>query len=99
MTYHGLERGEEAGCPEDVVTTKTRRRNSEATALKGQCHEIFYFWFFHESVSPKPLSKPFGPFRFFSKIRGDIHSSRFATGVNDTGGKCNKSSIIKVLII
>ncbi len=23
----------------------------------------------------------------FSKIRGDIHSSRFATGVVDTGGK------------
>jgi hypothetical protein len=20
--------------------------------LKGQCHEIFDFWFFHESVSP-----------------------------------------------
>ncbi len=24
--------------------------------LKGQCHEIFDFWFFHKSVSPKPLS-------------------------------------------
>ncbi len=24
--------------------------------LKGQCHEIFDFRFFHESVSPKPLS-------------------------------------------
>jgi hypothetical protein len=23
--------------------------------LKGQCHEIFCFWFFHESPSPKPL--------------------------------------------
>jgi hypothetical protein len=55
-TYHGLERGEEVGCPEDVVTTKTRRRNGEATALKGQCHDIFDFWFFHELVSPKPLS-------------------------------------------
>jgi hypothetical protein len=26
------------------------------SGLKGQCHEIFYFWFFHESVSPLPLS-------------------------------------------
>ena len=48
--------------------------------LKGQCHEIFDFWFFHESVSPKPLSVPLGWFRIFSKIRGDIGSSRFATG-------------------
>jgi hypothetical protein len=52
--------------------------------------------FFHESVFPKPLSIPFGSFRIFSKIRGDIRSSRFATGVVDTGGKCKKSSIIKV---
>jgi hypothetical protein len=25
--------------------------------LKGQCHEIFCFRFFHESSSPKPLKK------------------------------------------
>jgi hypothetical protein len=43
--------------------------------LKGQCHEIFVFWSFHESVSPTPLSIPLGPFRIFSKIRGDIRSS------------------------
>jgi hypothetical protein len=55
--------------------------------LKGQCHEIFHFWFFHESVSLKPLSIPFGPFQIVSKIRGDIRSSRFASGVVDTGGK------------
>jgi hypothetical protein len=42
--------------------------------LKGQCHEIFCFWFFHESVSPKALSIPLGPFRIFSKIREDIRS-------------------------
>jgi hypothetical protein len=35
----------------------------------------------------------------FSKIRGDIRSSRCTTGVVDTGGKWKKSSIIKVLII
>jgi hypothetical protein len=67
--------------------------------LKGQCHEIFDFWFFHGSVSPKPISIPIGSFRIFSKIRGDIRCSRFASGVNDTGGKCKKSSIIKVSII
>jgi hypothetical protein len=41
-----------------------------------------------------PLSIPLGSFQIFSTIRGDIRSSRFATGVNDTGGKCKKSSII-----
>jgi hypothetical protein len=43
--------------------------------------------FFHESVSPKPLSIPLGPFRIFPKIRGYIRSSRLTTGINDTGGK------------
>ncbi len=64
--------------------------------LKGQCHEIFCFWFFHGSVSPQPQSIPLRPFRIFSKIRGDIRGSRFATGVNDTGGKWKKSSIRKI---
>ncbi len=55
--------------------------------------------FFHESISPKPLSIPLGPFRISSKIREDICRSWFTTGVTDTGGKWKKSSIIKVLII
>ncbi len=67
--------------------------------LKGQCHEIFDFWFFHESVSLKPLSIPLGPFQIFAKICGDIRSSRLTTGVVDNGGKCKKSSIRKILII
>ncbi len=67
--------------------------------IKGQCHEIFCFWSFHESVSPQPQSIPLRPFQIFSKIRGDIRSSRFATVVNDTGGKWKKSSIRKILII
>jgi hypothetical protein len=36
---------------------------------------------------PQPQSIPFGPFRIFSKIRGDIRESRCTTGINDTGGK------------
>jgi hypothetical protein len=39
--------------------------------------------FFLESVSPKLLIIPLGPLQIFSKIRGDIRSSRFATGVNE----------------
>jgi hypothetical protein len=53
----------------------------------------------HESVSPQPQSIPLRPFRIFLKICGDILSLRFATGVNDTGGKWQKSSIRKFLII
>jgi hypothetical protein len=55
--------------------------------LKGQCHEIFCFRFFHELPSPKPLKITLGSIRIFSKIRGDILKSRCSTGVNDTGGK------------
>ncbi len=40
-----------------------------------------------ESISPQPQSIPLRPFRFFSKIRGDIHKSRCTIGINDTGGK------------
>jgi hypothetical protein len=36
---------------------------------------------------PSPRVIPLGPFRIFSKIRGDIRKSRCTTGINDTGGK------------
>ncbi len=52
--------------------------------LKGQCHEIFDFRFFHELVSPKLLNIPLGPFRISLKIRGDIRCSRCTTGVVNT---------------
>jgi hypothetical protein len=55
--------------------------------LKGQCHEIFCFWFFDESVSPQPQSIALGPFQIFSKIRGDNRKARCTTGINVTGGK------------
>ncbi len=62
---------------------------------------FFDFWFFHESISPKPLSIPLGSFRIFSKILGDIRSrsSRCITCVVDTRWQMEKSSIIKVFII
>ena len=52
-------------------------------------------FFFHESVSSKPLSIPLWPFRNFSKIHGGIRSSRFATGVVDSDsvplkGQCHE---------
>jgi hypothetical protein len=42
--------------------------NSGIVSLKGQCHEILTSGFFHESVSPKPLSIPVGPFQIFRKF-------------------------------
>jgi hypothetical protein len=56
--------------------------------LKGQCHEIFNFMFFHESSSPKP-KKNENNIRVmpnFFEIFGDIHKSRSTTGTNNTSG-------------
>ncbi len=55
--------------------------------FKGVWHEIFDLSFFHESVSPGPLSNPLWSFRLFSKIRRDIRKWMFISGVNDTGDK------------
>ena len=66
--------------------------------LKGRCHEIFDFRFFHASASHKPLNIPLGLLRVFSTIRRDICRSRCNTFV-DTGGKWKKSSTRKVLIV
>jgi hypothetical protein len=48
---------------------------------------------------PKPLIIPIEPFRIFSEIRGNIHSSRCTTGVNDTGSKWKKIFKQKIFII
>ncbi len=67
--------------------------------LKGHCHEIFDFWFFSWISSPKPLKIPLGVFQIFSKICGDIRSSRCTTGVVDIGGKWKNLISEKCLII
>jgi hypothetical protein len=55
-------------------------------SIKGTVSRDFLLLvFFDESVSPQPQGVPLGPFRIFSKIRGDIRKSRCTTGVNDTG--------------
>ncbi len=46
-----------------------------------------------------PLSNSIAQFKIFSKIHGDICSSRCITGVVDTGGKREKSLIRKVFNI
>ncbi len=45
--------------------------------LKGQCVRHFLLLvFFHESVGPKPLSIPLGPFRIFSQLKVDHQYQR-----------------------
>jgi hypothetical protein len=81
---------ESAGFLEYVDAVLLGIETPQYSFLKGQCHEIFDLRFFHESVSPKPLSipVPYVLFRIFSKILGDICRSRCTTSVVDTGGKC-----------
>jgi hypothetical protein len=67
--------------------------------LKGQCHEIFDFWFFSCISFLQAYEYTSTAFSKFFKIRGDIRGSRCTTGVNDTGGKWKKSSSRKILII
>jgi hypothetical protein len=55
--------------------------------LKGVRLEIFDFRLFNESVSPRTLSIPLGPFRIFSKILGDLRNVVFIAGVVDTSDK------------
>jgi hypothetical protein len=54
---------------------------------KGQCHEIYCFRFFSGILFPKPLKITLGSFQTLAKICGDIHKSRFTTGINDTYDK------------
>jgi hypothetical protein len=51
--------------------------------LKGQCHEIFCFRFFHESPSHKPLIITLGSFRIFRKF-AEIFASQGAPPVSTT---------------
>jgi hypothetical protein len=52
-------------------------------ALKGQCHEIFCFWFFHESVSPSLRVFHLDRFKFFRKF-AEIFASQGAPPVSAT---------------
>ncbi len=57
-------------------------KSKSVAGSKGQCHEIFDFWFFfNESVSPKAREYTIRAISNFSKICGDICSSRCTTGV------------------
>jgi len=51
---------------------KHKEKSETYTFVKGTVSRNFFLlFFFHESVSHKPLIIPLRPFRIFSKIRGD----------------------------
>ncbi len=58
--------------------------------LKGTVSRDFLLLVFSWISFPQASDYTIRPFRIFSKIRGDIRSSRFATGVIDTGKKMEK---------
>ena len=51
--------------------------------LKGQCHEIFVCWFFHQIAPSGPFRGTLGRFQFFPKIRRDIQQ-KVSSAVHDT---------------
>jgi hypothetical protein len=71
-TGHNMAAERPQGGLELVFTWRRPTKGTSVIFLKGQCHEIFCFWFFHKTVSPQPQSIPLGPFQIFSEIRGDI---------------------------
>ncbi len=74
-------------------------RNHQLQSLKGRVPRDFQLQVSWISF-PQTPEYTIGTFRIiFSKIHGDIRSSRCTTGVIDTGGKWKKSAIRKVLII
>jgi hypothetical protein len=49
--------------------------------FKGTVPRVFDLWFFHESVSPKPLRIPFRPFQIFRKF-AEIFAAQGAPSVS-----------------
>jgi hypothetical protein len=67
------------------MVTITMATSGAQCIIKGTVSRDFLLLvFFMNQFPPKPLSIPLGPFRIFSKICGDIRSSRLTTGINDT---------------
>jgi hypothetical protein len=44
-------------------------------ALEGQCHEIFDFWFFRQSITPRPQMNTVKYFRILFRIRWEINEN------------------------
>ncbi len=67
-------------------------------SLKGTVLRDFRLQVFYMDQFPQAPDYTISAVSNFSKIHGDIRSSRCTTGVVDTSGKWKKSSIRKVFI-
>jgi hypothetical protein len=89
------------------VTTRNRKElewlsrysTERIVSLKGQCHEIFDFRFFSLISFPQSPEDTMRAVSNFFENSGRYSQLKVCHGVVDTGGKCKKSSNIKVLII
>ncbi len=68
----------------ETIQFKAMLKLFKLSVCKGQCHKIFDFRFFHESVSPQAPDYTIRVVSNFFKIRSNICSSRCTTGVIDT---------------
>jgi hypothetical protein len=71
-----------------MIPTQTNKKTvlnfgDKPLYLKGQCHETFCFWFFHESVSPSPKVFYLDCFKVFRKF-AEIFAFQGAPPVSTT---------------
>ncbi len=64
-----------------------KKSHGQNHSFKGQCLEIFCFWFFSWIHFPQASDNSISFIWNFSNIRGDICNLRCTTCINDTGGK------------
>ncbi len=67
--------------------------------LKGQCHEIFDFWFFSWISFPQAPEYTIRAVSNFSKIRGDIRSSRCTTAPVSLTPVANLPPVPLILVV
>jgi hypothetical protein len=65
--------------------------------LKGQCHEVFDLWFFHQTIPPGALIHGLKHFCIWLRIREVIRQSRCLSGVIDTAGAAPAVSLIPLV--
>ncbi len=71
---------------------KWTRRSAAKTPLKGQCHEIFCFWFFSWISFPQAPEYSIKTIsNFFEKSQRYSPFKVYTFGINDTGGKFSTS--------
>jgi hypothetical protein len=63
--------------------------------LKGHGNEADFLGFLQKLVPNESLTLPFEPFRFWLRIRGDIHIQKRLPAITDTGSRRLRVSVIR----